>query len=109
VTGITDIVAALAGWPSHDAPLIGVFESQTLEFKLAPYQLGEDPGRAEFAKDICAMANGGGGLIVVGIETERDPDAGRDKSVRVRPLAAGSVRGRGRSRQQGYLSRTARV
>jgi hypothetical protein len=89
--GVTDIVAALAQWTTDASRLIGVFESQELEFKKVAYRLGDDEGKSEFAKDVCAMANAGGGLIILGVETERDPTVGRDVSVRVRPLASDSI------------------
>ena len=91
MTTVSQVIAALANWEKDSAPLIGVFESQELEFKMTAYQLGSDPGRSEFAKDIAGMANASGGLIVLGIETASDPSLGRDKSVAVRPLAPGLV------------------
>jgi hypothetical protein len=62
-----------------------------LEFKKTAYQLGDAADKSEFAKDVAGMANAGGGLIVLGIETQRDPMMGRDKSVKMRPLAPGTV------------------
>jgi Schlafen, AlbA_2 len=86
----SDLFAALKVWGDDETPLLGVFESQRLEFKRAPYPLDNDPGRAEFAKDIAAMSNAGGGVIILGIETSRDPGLGRDRSVGLRPLSPGS-------------------
>src|SRR6266498_1599371 len=91
MSGIQDIIAALASWPSDPSPLIGVFESRDLEFKMTAYQLGTAAGKAEFAKDVGGMANAGGGLIVLGIETERDPATGRDRSSKVRPIRTGII------------------
>jgi hypothetical protein len=84
------ILAALPHWSTDGAPLLGVVESRELEFKMTAYRLDEDKGRVEFAKDVAGMANGGGGVIILGIQTERDPAVGRDKSVRIRPLAPGT-------------------
>jgi hypothetical protein len=89
---VADMLVALGNWEADQSPLLGVFESRDLEFKLTAYQLNDDKGKAEFAKDVAAMANAGGGLIVLGIETARDAALGRDKSVRIRPLAPGSVK-----------------
>lgn len=51
--------------------LLGAEENQHLEFKLA---VGEAKGeRREFAMDVTALANGGGGLLAVGIDED---DAG---------------------------------
>jgi hypothetical protein len=91
MAGISEIFAALAKWRQNESPLIGVFESQQLEFKRAAYFLNDDPRKAEFAKDVAGMSNAGGGLIVLGIETERDAAAGRDRSARLRPIAMGNV------------------
>src|SRR2546430_1840859 len=87
---ITDTVAALSRWATHESHLIGVLEGRQLEFKKSAYRLDSERGKTEFAKDVAGMANAGGGIIVLGIETERDPTSGRDKSVRIRPLAPGS-------------------
>lgn len=86
-----DVIAALARWEANREGLIGLFESQNLEFKMTNYRFQEASQKAEFAKDIVAMANSGGGLIVVGVETASDDATGRDRSVRVRPLPIGSV------------------
>ena len=52
--------------------LLNLRESVWLEVKSQPYNL-RDPGqREEFAKDVAAMANGGGGLLILGIKTRDD-------------------------------------
>jgi hypothetical protein len=81
-------MAALRSWSQDPSPLLGVFEDRDLEFKSAPWDLTTPAGRAELAKDIAGMANQGGGLIVIGIETERDPHSGRDRSKTIRPVRA---------------------
>jgi hypothetical protein len=86
----SDVLAALPGWGDDESALLGVFESGELEFKRAPYGLDNDGSKAEFAKDVAGMANAGGGLIVLGIETQSDPALGRDRSTAVRPLSMGS-------------------
>jgi hypothetical protein len=47
-----------------------VMESQRLEFKREP-PARSDPGNREIAKDVAAMCNGGGGLIVYGIDEDQ--------------------------------------
>lgn len=50
--------------------LIGAEEGQSLEFKT----IVEDTkaGKEEFADDVTALANGGGGLLIIGIPEDRD-------------------------------------
>jgi hypothetical protein len=88
--GSSEVMAALGSWSTNEAALLGVFESRELEFKKTAYRLDENKGKTEFAKDIAGMANAGGGVIILGIETERDATVGRDKSIRIRRLAPGS-------------------
>jgi hypothetical protein len=37
LSGIQDILAALASWSADASPLIGVFESRDLEFKMTAH------------------------------------------------------------------------
>jgi hypothetical protein len=67
-------------------PFVGQREDLELEFKGQPYQLDEETGKFELAKDVAALANGTGGVILIGIETERQEDSPLDEAVRVRPL-----------------------
>lgn len=88
---VSELFAALSSWGTHPERLLDVPESQEIEFKTAPYLLANDRDKLEFAKDVAAMANGGGGVIVIGIKTERDPNIGQDVSKEIRPVAPGSV------------------
>jgi len=88
---LSDLFVILTDWWEDEARLIGVEESQELEFKERAHNLGSDHGKLEFAKDISAMANGGGGVILYGVRTARDPAIGRDVSDRVTPLLEGEV------------------
>ncbi|WP_149205091.1 RNA-binding domain-containing protein [Actinotalea subterranea] len=55
---------------------VGVREQEDLDWKAA---LWDGPSWAdEFAKDVAAMANGGGGLIVVGVREDRRTSAARE-------------------------------
>ena len=51
--------------------LIGLREVQTFEAKQQWPDLSLTTARWEFAKDVAAMANGGGGLIIFGLATQR--------------------------------------
>jgi hypothetical protein len=57
---------ALAG---HAAALLGQPESRWLEAKKQPWTLGTPAGNAEAAKDISAMANAQGGMILIPART----------------------------------------
>ncbi|WP_217913527.1 AlbA family DNA-binding domain-containing protein [Miltoncostaea marina] len=52
--------------------LVGLEEGQELDFKARPYNLGSRNGRRGLVADVAAFANSRGGIIVVGVETQRD-------------------------------------
>ncbi|MGB2867280.1 MAG: ATP-binding protein [Bacteroidota bacterium] len=49
--------------------LVGLLEDEWLEAKSGKYDLQNDSGRAELAKDVSSFANRIGGLIVIGAQT----------------------------------------
>ncbi len=53
--------------------LIGMIENEWLECKNAPYDLKDEKNRQELAKDVSAFANVEGGIILIGVETQKDP------------------------------------
>lgn len=53
----------------HAASLVGQAESQWLDAKEQPWQLGTPRGKVELAKDLSAMANAQGGLILIPART----------------------------------------
>jgi hypothetical protein len=53
--------------------LLGGIEEDHLECKSAPYNLEHDREKMEFAKDVSALANADGGFILIGVQTEREP------------------------------------
>ncbi|MGW4232220.1 RNA-binding domain-containing protein [Streptomyces sp. NPDC004980] len=66
----TDLKSALAALDAHEPlSLLGLRETQWLDAKGGPYQLANPRSVEELAKDVAAFANGGGGLIVIGIAT----------------------------------------
>jgi hypothetical protein len=68
----TDEVVAILESGNFDA-LIGVIEDEHLECKAGSYRLEHNRQRQEFAKDVSALANHSGGIILIGIGTKRDP------------------------------------
>jgi len=71
--------------------LVGAFEGGWLECKREPYRLREEDQQLELAKDVAGLANSGGGVIVVGYETSRDPTSARDRVARLTPVRADLV------------------
>jgi len=52
---------------------LGGLEDDHLECKSAPYDLTQEHGKMELAKDVSALANADGGIILIGLRTEREP------------------------------------
>jgi hypothetical protein len=50
-----------------------MFESDWLEAKPAPYRLDKEAEAFELAKDVAALANAAGGIIVIGARTKNRP------------------------------------
>lgn len=71
VESADDVEQLLRGHRAHD--LLGERERSWLDFKQSPYVLGEERGKSELAKDVTALANSGGGCIVIGVRTRKDP------------------------------------
>jgi hypothetical protein len=65
--------ALAAGRPER---LIGARKCAWLDAKGQPYQLDQPRSAAELAKDVAALANTGGGVIVVGLRTRRGQQRG---------------------------------
>lgn len=66
--------------------LIGAVENEQLECKAAPYQLDNDHHKQELAKDVSALANADGGIVLIGVRTEKDPRHLGDELVEIRPF-----------------------
>lgn len=81
-----EVLEFLADWEHQPDRLIGIPESQTIEFKSEPWDLDSTAGKFEAVKDIAAMANGGGGLIAIGIRTQEDPRHQADASAELTPF-----------------------
>ena len=65
---------------------VGAQETEQVDFKQSPYLLTEDRHKWELAKDVAAFANRRGGVIVVGVETERRSTEIRESARSVRPV-----------------------
>lgn len=68
--------------------LIGVEESDYLDFKQCPHLLGTDKGKWELAKDVAALANSGGGALVIGVATEVPQDREEEIASKITPFPA---------------------
>jgi hypothetical protein len=62
------VIEALLWAPSF---MIGQPESEWLEAKRQPYDLQKSPQRIELAKDIAALANADGGILIFGFSTSK--------------------------------------
>jgi len=72
---------------AHDFDhLVGVREDEQLECKSQPYDLMQDFNKRELAKDVCALANVDGGLILIGARTKKGQFHSGDEIERLRPF-----------------------
>lgn len=71
--------------------LIGVAESVWLDAKECPYVLDTMKQKLEIAKDVSALANAVGGIIVLGFDTTRDPLTSGEHISEVRPFPISMV------------------
>lgn len=79
-----EILAALAeGKPRL---LVGTAESSQIDFKIQPYSLDTDKGRWELAKDVAGLANFSGGVLVIGVRTEKTAGNFLEIAVDTRPV-----------------------
>jgi hypothetical protein len=69
--------------------LVGAAEDEQLEFKGSPYHLDSDLMKFEFAKDVTALANAAGGVIILGFRTCEDPDSSVEYVEECRPFERG--------------------
>ncbi|QQM47361.1 RNA-binding domain-containing protein [Streptomyces liliifuscus] len=72
---VKDLKSALAALNAHEpVSLLGLRETQWIDAKGRPYQLADPKAVEELAKDVAGFANGGGGVIVIGIATRLEHD-----------------------------------
>lgn len=63
--------------------LVGMAECVWMDAKESPYVLDTPKQKLELAKDVTALANAGGGLIVLGFDTERHPTTAAERISKV--------------------------
>ncbi|HUW83696.1 MAG TPA: hypothetical protein VMZ31_12970 [Phycisphaerae bacterium] len=66
--------------------LRGTVESIHFEAKKEPYRLEDARQKLELAKDVSAMINAQGGVIVIGLQTKRSPTHLGDEVIKVHPF-----------------------
>ena len=66
--------------------LIGGIEHQDLECKLTPYRLQDASQNQELAKDISSFANASGGLLLLGVKTEKSSFHSGDEIRKLHPF-----------------------
>src|SRR5258708_23751391 len=71
--------------------LIGVAEGVGLDAKDRPYVFDTTKQRLELAKDVSALANAVGGIIVLGFDTAREPLTAGERISEVRPFPVNMV------------------
>ncbi|MFF6979294.1 helix-turn-helix domain-containing protein [Streptomyces sp. NPDC008343] len=72
---MVNLRSALDALDAHGpVALLGLRETQWLDAKASTYQLADPRAVEELAKDVAAFANGGGGVIIIGIATRLDHD-----------------------------------
>ncbi|MCH7812241.1 MAG: ATP-binding protein [Chloroflexi bacterium] len=77
--------------------LVGQPETSWLDFKGEPYLLDDSHAgrrvreRLELAKDVTALANANGGVLLLGVATETDASAHEEIAKALRPIPAGAV------------------
>ncbi len=68
--------------------ILGIREDIRIEFK-RELNLKADSGKHRFAKAVAGLANSGGGLLLVGVESERDPTTRADYASRLTYVSSG--------------------
>ena len=66
--------------------LVGETENEWFDAKAKPYQL-DDNGKRELARDVAALANARGGVLVIGARTEASRQHFGDEVAEIRPFA----------------------
>ena len=89
VESIRDMLAALKA--GEFSKFLNVFENDTLDAKRDPYVFETARQKQELAKDVSGMANRGGGIIIIGFRTARDPHTAGDQIVEVCGFRSGLV------------------
>ncbi len=91
VSTIEELFAVLGPDSSAWPKIVGTAEAGWIEFKRAPYRLAEHRQKLELAKDISAIANYGSGVLVIGVQTERDASTASDVAASISPVRLAMV------------------
>src|SRR5579871_797201 len=71
--------------------IINTIEDEQVEVKGSPYRLSHDAQKQELAKDVSALGNAAGGIILIGFETEKDSLNAVERVIASRPFAPALV------------------
>src|ERR1700691_2012936 len=85
----TELIEMLSSGRFDD--IVGTEEGPQMEFKSHAYSMLSMKDRASLVSDVSSLADHRGGVIVLGVETERDPTSKRDTAVSVKTIAADAV------------------
>ena len=85
-----EIIKILESKEYHN--LVGVVETDEVEFKREPYQLDMNSQKQELSKDVTGLANSKGGVIVIGVKTEKHPSLPHEQAIEVIPFPIPPIR-----------------
>lgn len=71
--------------------LVGATENEQIDFKGAPYYLDTNLKKQELSKDVSGFANTKGGIILLGVLTEKKATHQAEEVVKIRPYDQGIV------------------
>jgi hypothetical protein len=84
---VSDLADLLSALQRRDFErLLGTEEAEWIDFKKEPYRLDEHKGKWEYAKDVAAFANVGGGAIVIGVKTDQSVTELQSKAASYQPI-----------------------
>lgn len=71
--------------------LLGAMEDHQLECKSSPYRLDDESEKFELAKDVSAMADVSGGVVLIGVRTRKDATLSADFVCDVSPFEESQI------------------
>lgn len=66
--------------------MLGVAECAWLDFKETPYALASDKGKFELCKDVAALANAQGGLLICGVTAQKQSNRAQEVATDLKPF-----------------------
>ena len=88
VSNRDELYASLSNGRSGFDAIRRTQESDWIDFKQSHYRLSDNKQKLELAKDVSGFANAGGGVICVGIKTERLSDRSLEVASKLTPVKA---------------------